>query len=261
MEARLAGQLGMERGGDDVALPDGDDASVVQPREHVDAGPDALDDRCADEDAVDRRVAEDRHRQVRLEGVQLAPEGVALDRDVEQRQDRLVAVGDLAREQDHAGAGAEDRRARRRQVEDRLAQAPAVDELAHRRALAAGQDEAGEAVEVGRQAHLDALDADLAQHGEVLGERTLDGEDADHGASHGRAPGGASLGRSSSRPARPARLPAADRQPLALRDGAELEAAHRGSEALRDLGDDLGVVEVGRGLDDGVGRASRVLAT
>ena len=36
------------------------------------------------------------HVELALERVELAPERVAPDRDVEQRQDRLVAVGDLA---------------------------------------------------------------------------------------------------------------------------------------------------------------------
>ena len=36
VEARLAGELGVERGGDDVALADGDDPPVVEPGEDVD---------------------------------------------------------------------------------------------------------------------------------------------------------------------------------------------------------------------------------
>ena len=77
--------------------------------EDVDVRAHALDDGRADEDAVDRPIAQDGHGDVRLEAVQLPAEGVALDGDVEQRKDRLVAVDDLAREQDHAGARAEDR--------------------------------------------------------------------------------------------------------------------------------------------------------
>ena len=87
MEAGLAGELGMERRGDHVALADRDDPAVIESGEDVDVGPDALDDRRADEDGVDRRVAQDGHRSVGLEGVQLAPEGVALDGHVEERED------------------------------------------------------------------------------------------------------------------------------------------------------------------------------
>ena len=43
--------------------------------------------------------------------VELAPVGVALDRDVRAAEGRLVAVGEPIGQQDHAGAGAEHRRA------------------------------------------------------------------------------------------------------------------------------------------------------
>ncbi len=65
------------------------------------------------------------------------------------------------------------------EIEDRLAQAPAIDQLAHRRALAAGQDQPGDVVEIGRQAHRHPLDADGAERLEMLPERPLEGEDAD----------------------------------------------------------------------------------
>ena len=103
-------------------------------------------------------------------------------------EDRLVAVRDVPGEQDHAGAGTEDRRPRRGQVGDGLAETPAVDELALRRALAARQDEAGQAFEVLGQADFETLDTELAQDGQVLGEGTLDGEHPDaRGSGHGRA--------------------------------------------------------------------------
>ena len=98
---------------------------------------------------------------------------------VEQRQDGLLAAGDLARQDDHPGARAEDRGAAIGEVEDRLAQAPALDELAHRRALAAGQDQAADALEVGRLAHAHALDADGGERVEMLAERALERQDAD----------------------------------------------------------------------------------
>ena len=60
---------------------------------------------------VDRLVAEDRDRQLGLERVELAPERVALDGHVEERQDRRLAAGDLAGQHDHPGARPEDRRA------------------------------------------------------------------------------------------------------------------------------------------------------
>ena len=118
-------------------------------------------------------------RQLGLERVELAPEGVAFDGHVEERQDRRLAPGDLGRQHDHPGARPEDRRPAVGEVEDGLAQAPALDELAHGRALAARQDEAGDAVEVGRLAHAHAVHADRAERVEVLAERPLQGEDPD----------------------------------------------------------------------------------
>ena len=170
---------GWNDGGDDVPLADGHDPAVVQPREDVDAGAGPLDDRGADEHGVDRPSAEDVDVEVGLERLELSPERIALDGHVEQRQDRLLAAGDLAREDDHPGARPEDGRARLGEVEDRLAQAPALDEPAHRRALAAGQDQAAEALEVGRLAHANTLDADGGERVEMLAERPLEGQDPD----------------------------------------------------------------------------------
>ena len=67
----------------------------------------------------------------------------------------------------------------RGQVEDRLVEPPALDQLAHRRALAAGQDEPADVGEIGRFAHANPLHADGAKDIEVFAERPLEGEDAD----------------------------------------------------------------------------------
>ncbi len=84
VEARFAGQLGVEGRGQHVALPDRHDASVGQAGQDVDVRPDALDGGRPDEHGVHRLVAQDGHHEVRLEAVQLAAEGVALDGHVEQ---------------------------------------------------------------------------------------------------------------------------------------------------------------------------------
>ena len=162
MEARLAGELGVERGGDDVAAggrrrSGRHRGGPGRPR----LRPSALDDRGADEDGVDRRVTEDRDLQLGLERVELAAERVPLDGDVEQRQDRFFAAGDLVRQDDHPGARPEDRSTARGEVEDRCVESPALDELAHRRALATRQDEPADAFEIGRLAHANTLDADV----------------------------------------------------------------------------------------------------
>jgi hypothetical protein len=107
------------------------------------------------------------------------PERIAAHGHVEQRQHRLVAVRDLLGQDDHPGAGAEDRRTGRRKVQEWGAQLPAVDELAHRRRLPARQAQPAQAGQVGRQAHLDRLHADDVEHADVLREITLECEDPD----------------------------------------------------------------------------------
>src|SRR6478735_5714116 len=74
VEARLARELGVERGRDDVLLADRDDPPVVEARDDVHVRPDRLDHGGADEHRVDGRVAEQRHRQLGLERVELAAE-------------------------------------------------------------------------------------------------------------------------------------------------------------------------------------------
>src|SRR5512141_1502417 len=55
-------------------------------------------------------------------------------------------------------------------------------------------------------------------------------------------------------------LPAPDCQALGFGDARRGDAAHRSAETLRNLGDDLRIVVVERGLDDRLGRLGRVLA-
>ena len=128
---------------------------------------------------MDRLVAEDGNCQLGLERVELPPEGVALDGHVEERQDRRFAAGDLPGENDHSRARPEEWCAARGQVEDRLAETPALDQLTHRRAFAARQDQAGDIVEIARQAHRNALHADRGEGSKMLAEGPLEGQDTD----------------------------------------------------------------------------------
>ena len=105
------GELRVERRGHDIALPHGHNATVFEPRQHVDRVTDPLDERGPDEHGVHGRVAQHGHLDVGLERIELPAEGVALDGHVEQREDRLVAVDDILRQQDHARTGAQDGRA------------------------------------------------------------------------------------------------------------------------------------------------------
>src|SRR5258706_4378402 len=179
VEAGFSRELRVERGRHDVSLAYGDDPAVVEAGEDVDVRPGPLDDRRPDEDAVDRLIAKHGNGQVGLERIELTPEGVALDGHIEQRQDRRFAAGDLAGKDDHARACPEERCAARGQVEDRLAKSPALDQLTHRGAFAAGQDQAGNIVEIARQAHRNALDADRGKGPEVLPEGALKREYTD----------------------------------------------------------------------------------
>ena len=160
MDAGFAGQLRVERDGDDIALPHRHDPLIGQSSQNLYTGSHALDYGGSDEDRVDRPVAQDRHRQIGLERVELAAEGVALDRHVDQREDGLLAAGDLLGDDDHARARAQNRGAGPGKGHDRLAQIPASDELAHGRALAARQDQAGDAFEVLGQPNRNRLDSD-----------------------------------------------------------------------------------------------------
>src|SRR5687767_6138409 len=56
-----------------------------------------------------------------------------------------------------------------------------------------------------------------------------------------------------------AALPAANGEPLLVRDLLERDTSHRGSKALGDLGDLLGIIEECGGLDDGVRHPGRIL--
>ena len=110
--------------------------------------------------------------QVRLEGADLAAEGVAAALDVEHAE--VLAV-----EHDHARAGAEHRRAGARELAQRLGEPLALDPERHRRRLAAGDDQAVEPVEVGGHAHLAHVGAEAAQHLAVRLEVALERQDAD----------------------------------------------------------------------------------
>ena len=208
----------------------------------------ALDHGRPDEHRVHGRVAQERHGQLRLERLQLPPERVALHGHVQQRQDGLLVAGDLARQDDHPRARPEQRRAARGKVQDRPAHPPAVDQPAHGRALAPGQDQAVDVLEMLRQAHLDRLHADGAQDREMLGEGALEGQHAD-------------LHRTGSGPGGPTRPPTS-RGPRGARCSGIASMAMPRIGAPRPLETSamiFGVVEVGRGLDDGVRHARRVL--
>src|SRR5262249_36833460 len=147
--------------------------NAAKTREDLDAGADLCDGGRADEDEAARAGVV--HG---LEAVELGAVGVAVDGDVEPAEAVLLRRH-RARHEDEAGAGAEDRPAGRGERLERRLEAAAGDEAELRRALAAGEDEPVEIVEVGGGA-----DEARGQPGglERLGvrvEAALEGEDTD----------------------------------------------------------------------------------
>lgn len=169
----------MECDRQDVALADRHDALIRQPGQHLHTGTHALNYGRPNEDRVDRTVAQDRHGQIRLEGVELAAERVPVDRHVDEREDGLFAAGDLSGQDDHPGARTQDRGAGTGQGHDRLAQTPPGDELAHGRAFAARKDQAGDPVEVAWQPHGNGFDADRPKGPDMLDDGAVERQYAD----------------------------------------------------------------------------------
>src|SRR5689334_4719231 len=167
VDPRIVGQLGMERRNEDPSLPR-EHRMPVDLGEHLDVGPRLLDPRRADEDGAHGLVPVP-DIEVGLEAVHLPAEGIAADGDVCETE--VVAV-----EHNHPGARAEDRRLERAQ---RVVEVVQLHHARHRGRLAAGDDQAVEAVELLRQAHLDRIRAETAQHPRVLAEVPLHGKDAD----------------------------------------------------------------------------------
>src|SRR3954469_5422174 len=104
VDARVVGQLRMERGDEDPAVAR-EHGVPVDLREHLDVRPDLGEPRCADEDRAQRRIAVN-DVEVSLERSHLPPERVALGPEIAEPE--VVPVED-----DHPGAGPEDRRAER----------------------------------------------------------------------------------------------------------------------------------------------------
>src|SRR3954454_21085890 len=106
VEPRLADELRVEGCHDEVALLE-DDWGAVELAEDLHALTDVADDRRADEDAA-HRIIDALHVEIRFERVDLTPVGVALDLDVDEREQRLVESDHALRHHDHPRARPED---------------------------------------------------------------------------------------------------------------------------------------------------------
>src|SRR3990172_1175688 len=129
VETGLAHELRMEGCHNQAPLLQ-DDRALLERGQNLDAGPDPLDPRRADEHPA-HRVLDAAHVDIRFEGVDLATVRVATYGDVHQREQR-VATEHLGGEHDHAGARAEDRHPVGRARTQRLDQVVGADELPDR---------------------------------------------------------------------------------------------------------------------------------
>src|SRR5512132_389995 len=172
VEPGLTHELWVEGCHNEVVLLQ-DDGPVLEGSEHLDCIAHALDPGRADEHAA-HPMLDPADVEVGFERVHLAAVGVAANGDVHQREERVAAV-DLACEDDHAGARAEDRHAGTRPLTDRLDQPVGASELADRRRLAAGERETVDLGDLLGRAHLDRGRAELGERCDVLPEVALEG--------------------------------------------------------------------------------------
>ncbi len=108
MEAGVAGEFRVERGGEEVALASGDDGAIFEGGDGVGGEGGRIDARGADEDGVEGAALETFNIEVGLEAIDLAAEGVAVDGDVHHLDTGAVEAIDLLCEEDGARAGAPD---------------------------------------------------------------------------------------------------------------------------------------------------------
>src|SRR3954447_19037226 len=162
MDPVVVGQLRMERGGEQRTLAHEHRMPVVR-REDLDVVAGALDDRRADEDAVERRI-ELVDRQVGLEAVDLTPERVAADVDVEHAEALLVgaAVTYALRQEDETRTCAEHGQAVADAGLDGRVQGRGLQQHRHRRRLTAGHHQRVDLLEVAGGTDLAGLSAEGA---------------------------------------------------------------------------------------------------
>src|SRR5438105_2684207 len=166
VDARVVGELGMERRNEHAPLPR-EHRMAVDLGEHLDVGAGVVDPRRADEDPPHGLAETD--VEVGLEAAHLAAERVALHTEVGEPE--VVAI-----ENDHPRARSEHGRLETAQG---LVQPVQAHEPRDRRRLAAGQDQAVESLQVLGQPDFDRLGAEAPEHPRVLAEVPLHGENTD----------------------------------------------------------------------------------
>ena len=151
---------------------------AIAARDHFAVIPDARDARRADERA---RRARGQHVALQREraAVELPAVAVAHDGDRQEPVAALARVLDHLGDEDHACARRHHRNAGAQRGAERSPQPFDVEQLEHRRALAARQRDRGDAVEVLARTDLPRAQALQAQRRLVLGEVALQREHAD----------------------------------------------------------------------------------
>ena len=127
---------------------------------------------------MERRGPEHRHVEVRFKGIELTAERVAPDGDVHQPGQRMGMAGHVARDEDRAGAGPPHRHAVGHALIELRDEAVLRGELADRRALAAGDDQRVDVIELLGTADVDGLRTDALESLAMLAEVALQAEDA-----------------------------------------------------------------------------------
>ncbi len=176
VDAAVLGELGVEGGGEDLALADQGWVAVAA-GEDFNAGSNGDDARCADEDHFKRTAGESCFGGDDC-GINLAAVGVALDGCVEEAKRALGGGEDFAGEQDSTGAGAEDG-LDGAELPQLFKETVLLEKAEHGGGFAAGQHQSVDGGEFAGLADLDWLRAGFCERLRVAGVVALDGEDAD----------------------------------------------------------------------------------
>ena len=265
MDAGVVGDFRMEGGREDVALLQRD--GVAAGARH-DMG---LRTHLGHEGAADehkREIADDTvgiaiggeglHILGRGERPELTAVRVTTDGRVEHAEIDVRIVVEPFGEQDHAGAGAEGRLAGRDMRGDRGEQTGGTQQLALRRAFAAGKDDAVDrTVEILGRAQQLPRRAETVEHRGVFGEGALHGEDAGDAMRHALDAVGmlfGDVGNVNNHGGRPSLAAGGhDRFDLFL-----VDADHRLTEVLGQAGEEVRILPVRGRLDNRGGALRRV---
>jgi hypothetical protein len=171
----VGGQLGMESGGQQVALFH-QNGQLTCTAQDFDAFADAADDGRADKNHLHRMVGDFRAFTLLDGTVHLPPVSVAFNGNINQAQALLLRVQNFSGHQDRPGTGAEDRFVVFCKPLDGFADLSFVQKLEHGGGLAAGQDEGIDISKIFHMLHQFPGYTDPVEHFGVHGEIALDSE-------------------------------------------------------------------------------------